>query len=525
MKSEEQVSGHSAAAVGEAPPRPPTPRDGPHAPPVSARTPPDSPRAPEGSAPPARVESSTHAVHQSRPPAAAPRRTDEAHRPRREPMAHEKRVLLMALAAGAPGVLVSLVLLWVGGYTPKVVWTLGALVVCFWLGFSFAVQGRVVRPLQTVSNLLAALREGDYSFRARGGRGHDALSEVIREINALGETLREQRIGALEATALLRTVMAEIDVAIFAFDPERRLRLVNRAGERLLARPEERAYGRTAEELGLEDVLRLRETETRTLTKAFPGGGGQMRRWGVRRSTFRERGVPHQLLVIGDLSRPLREEELKAWQRIVRVLGHELNNSLAPIKSIAGSVSSLLARDPLPEDWREDVRSGLDVVSARAESLSRFMESYARLARLPPPKLAPVELGQIVRRVAGLETRVRVSVIPGPELIVRADADQLEQLLINLVRNAADASLVTNGGVRIGWRASANAHVERWVEDEGLGLANTSNLFVPFFTTKPGGSGIGLVLSRQIAEAHGGALTLENRRGGPGCAARLRLPA
>ena len=525
MKSEEQVSGQSGAAVGEAPPRPPALRDEPHAPPGPAPAPSNSPRAPEDSAPPARVEAPTPAIHQSRPPAAPPRHPDEHHRPRREPMAHERRVLVMALAAGAPGVVVSVILLWVGGYTPKVVWTLGALVVCFWLGFSFAVQGRVVRPLQTVSNLLAALREGDYSFRARGGRGHDALSEVIREINALGETLREQRIGALEATALLRTVMAEIDVAIFAFDPERRLRLVNRAGERLLSRPEERAYGRTSEELGLEDVLRLRETETRTLTKAFPGDGGQMRRWGVRRSTFRERGVPHQLLVIGDLSRPLREEELKAWQRIVRVLGHELNNSLAPIKSIAGSVSSLLARDPLPDDWREDVRSGLDVVSARAESLSRFMESYARLARLPPPKLAPVELGQIVRRVAGLETRVRVSIIPGPELTVRADADQLEQLLINLVRNAADASLVTNGGVRIGWRASSNAHVEIWVEDEGLGLANTSNLFVPFFTTKPGGSGIGLVLSRQIAEAHGGALTLENRRGGPGCAARLRLPA
>jgi signal transduction histidine kinase len=235
--------------------------------------------------------------------------------------------------------------------------------------------------------------------------------------------------------------------------------------------------------------------------------------------------VPHQLLVISDLSQPLREEELKAWQRIVRVLGHELNNSLAPIKSIAGSLSSLLSREPLPEDWREDVGRGLDVVSTRAESLSRFMESYARLARLPPPRLAPVDLGRVVRRVAGLETRTRVSVLPGPEQTVRADADQLEQLLINLVRNAADASLVTGGCVRVGWRGTGNGHVDIWVEDEGLGLASTANLFVPFFTTKPGGSGIGLVLSRQIAEAHGGALTLENRRGASGCHARLRLPA
>lgn len=431
----------------------------------------------------------------------------------------------MTLAAGAPAVIVSLVLLWVGDYTPKVLWTLAALIGCFWLGFSFAVQGRVMRPLQTVSNLLAALREGDYSFRARGGHGDDALSEVIREINSLGETMRGHRIGALEATALLRTVMSEIDVAVFAFDPERRLRLVNRAGERLLALSSERALARTAEDLGLADCLRMRETEApHTLAKAFPGDGGVFRRWGVRRSTFREGGVPHQLLVISDLSQPLREEELRAWQRIVRVLGHELNNSLAPIKSIAGSLASLLAREPLPDDWREDVRDGLGVVSTRAESLSRFMESYARLARLPQPRLSTFELGQLVRRVAGIERRLRVEVLPGAEQMLTADADQLEQLLINVVRNAADASLVTGGGVQVGWRAGGNGHVEIWVEDEGLGLANTSNLFVPFFTTKPGGSGIGLVLSRQIAEAHGGTLTLENRRRGKGCLARLRLP-
>lgn len=443
----------------------------------------------------------------------------------REPASHERRVLLMTLAAGAPAVLVSLILLWTGDYTPKVFWTLATLIVCFWLGFSFAVQGRVVRPLQTVSNLLAALREGDYSFRARGGRGLDALSEVIREINALGGTLREQRVGALEATALLRTVMSEIDVAVFAFDPESRLRLVNRAGERLLTQSSSRAVGRTAEELGLDDCLRVSEADAgHTLAKGFPGDGGVFRRWGVRRSSFRERGVPHQLLVISDLSQPLRAEELKAWQRIVRVLGHELNNSLAPIKSIAGSLASLLAREPLPGDWREDARRGLTVVSSRAESLGRFTESYARLARLPPPRLAPVNLGQLVRRVAGLETRLGVETLAGPEQTVRADADQLEQLLINLVRNAADASLVTGGAVRVGWRGGGGGHVEIRVEDEGLGLANTANLFVPFFTTKPGGSGIGLVLSRQIAEAHGGTLTLENRRGGKGCEARLRLP-
>src|SRR5437764_6171563 len=441
-----------------------------------ASTPPSSTPATATAAPPtASQQSALHLQKKSRSA-------------RREPLSHERRVLLMTLAAGAPAVVASLALLVTGDYTPKVFWTLLTLIACFWLGFSFAVQARVVRPLQTVSNLLAALREGDYSFRARGGRGDDALSEVIREINSLGATMREHRVGALEAAALLHTVMSEIDVAVFAFDPEGRLRLLNRAGERLLARGPERALGRTADELGLGDCLRVSDDdESHTLTKSFRGDGGVLRRWGVRRSAFRERGVAHQLLVVADLSRPLREEELKAWQRIVRVLGHELNNSLAPIKSIAGSLASLLAREPLPADWREDVRSGLDVVSARAESLSRFMESYARLARLPQPRLAPVELGRLVRRVAGLETRLRVEVAPGAELTVSADADQLEQLLINLVRNAADASLVTEGAVRVGWRGGANGHVEIWVEDEGLGLASPAHLFVPFFTTKPGG--------------------------------------
>jgi signal transduction histidine kinase len=229
------------------------------------------------------------------------------------------------------------------------------------------------------------------------------------------------------------------------------------------------------------------------------------------------------MLVISDLSRALREEERQAWQRLVRVIGHELNNSLAPIKSIAGSLESLVSREPPPADWKEDMQRGLSVISSRAAALGRFMDAYARLARLPQPKLKSLPLGPLVNRVAGLETRLPVIVVEGPDIVVRADGDQLEQLLINLVRNAVDASLETGGRVMVRWGRSAG-QVEILVEDEGHGLSNTSNLFVPFFTTKPGGSGIGLVLSRQIAEAHGGSLTLENRKTGPGCEARLRLP-
>jgi nitrogen fixation/metabolism regulation signal transduction histidine kinase len=438
-------------------------------------------------------------------------------RPRRGVM-FETRLVLMALAAGFPAILVSLLLLWTGTYSSPTRWTLTVTLVAVWLGASMAIRGKVAYPLQTLSNLLSALREEDFSIRGRETRSGSALGEVFAEVNALSDMLRGQRLSSLEATALLRKVMEQIEVAIFTFDDEQRLQLLNRAGERLLANPAERILGRTAEELGLNACLE--GAPVRTATMMFPGESG---RWGIRRSTFREHGRPHQMLVLANLSQALREEERQAWQRLIRVLGHELNNSLAPIKSMAGTLGRLLTRQPRAADWEEDARRGLSVIEGRAESLSRFMEGYSRLARLPSPRLRPADLGALVRRAVGLERRLEVTLLPGPELTLQADPDQLEQMLINLVRNAVDAALETGGSVRVGWKRNAD-YVELSVEDEGPGLPNTLNLFVPFFTTKTGGTGIGLVLCRQIAEAHGGTLTLENRASGPGCEARVRLP-
>ncbi len=434
-------------------------------------------------------------------------------------LSYEGRVVLLALLAGLPGSFTALWILWTRDFTARTEWTLTVLIVGAWFGFAMAVRERVVFPLQTLSNLLGALREGDFSVRGRSPRPDDALGEVMREVNTLGSTLREQRLGALEATTLLRTVMREIDVAIFAFDERNRLRLVNRAGEKLLASPPERLLGQTAIELNMQACLD--GPSQTTLQTAFPGAAG---RWGVRRTRIRERGLPLELVVISDLTQALSEQELQAWQRLVRVLGHELNNSLAPIKSIAGSLERILTRDPLPDDWRDDMRRGLNVITSRSESLSRFIGAYARLAKLPRPQLQPLEIASCVGRAARFETRVNVEVQPGPDMTVQGDPDQLEQVLINLLRNAADASLATSGRVMAGWRRDG-AMLEVWVKDEGPGLSSTANLFVPFFTTKPGGSGIGLVLSRQIAEGHGGALMLENRTDRQGCVARLRLPA
>ncbi len=440
---------------------------------------------------------------------------------RSEGLKFERRITILALLAGFPAVALCVFLLWYDGYSAQIQWTVDLFLVLLWLGISLNLKQRIVRPLQTLSNILAAIREGDYSIRGRRALTGDALGEVMLEVNDLGQTLREQRLGAMEATALLRTVMAEIDVAVFAFDGEHQLRLVNRAGERLLAQPAARLLDRTSDELGLTECLNWPVGgPPRTMQMVFPGGVG---RWDIRRSTFREGGQQLQLLVLTDLSQTLREEERTAWQRLLRVLGHELNNSLAPIKSVAGSLADLIRREPEPADWRDDMHRGLAVISSRADSLARFVESYSKLARLPPPRLEPLKIGMLLSRVASLETRLPVHVVTGPELVVRGDDVQLEQLLINLVRNAVDASMETLGGVEVGWQ-QMNGQVEVWIRDEGPGLASTANLFVPFFTTKAQGSGIGLVLSRQIAEAHGGTLTLENRQQLRGCEARLILP-
>jgi two-component system, NtrC family, nitrogen regulation sensor histidine kinase NtrY len=434
------------------------------------------------------------------------------------PILYERRILLLALAAGLGGSLVAFILLWTGDFSSNLRWTLSILIAVGWLSFAFSAQSRVAFPLRTLSNLLAALREGDFSIRARGANREDVLGEVLWEVNALSDTLRKQRLGAVEATALLRKVMEEIDVAVFTFDGAGSLRLVNRAGERILSLPEDRLLGRTAEELGLSTCL---EGETPRIEQMdFPGKSG---RWEIHRGSFREAGWPHQLLVISDLSRALRDEERQAWQRLIRVIGHELNNSLAPIKSVAENLERVVARKKRAPDWEDDLKQGLGIIAARSDGLARFMNAYARLARLPPPVMQPMDVGTWVRRAAALELRMKVQVESGPELQIQADPDQLEQLLINLLHNSVDAALETGGGVRVGWQREGSS-LEVWVQDDGPGIPSPANLFVPFFTTKQGGSGIGLVLCRQIAEAHAGTLSLENRDGVKGSEARLRLP-
>ena len=452
-------------------------------------------------------------------------RPGDRHQPRKR-LLYARRVSLFSALVALPGAIISGVLIWQQSWTIESKLTLFLLEIIAWWLLAMALQEHATRPLQTLANVVAALREEDYSFRARNAVPEDALGELSLEVNALADMLSDQRTRAIEATALLRRVVEEIDIPLFAFDPDNRLQLVNSAGERLLQQPSVRLLGRTAQEIGLQGCLKVADESLVPMQFA-----ASQARWLVRRSSFRQKGVPHTLVVLSDVSRALREEERNAWQRLVRVLGHELNNSLTPIKSIAGSLQARIAQTELSQQERQDFVRGLEIIETRAASLNRFLQAYRQLAQMPPPVRRKSSLSNIALRVAALETRMEVRVAAGPDVEMMVDPDQLEQMLINLVRNAAEAALeasaADNGSARlpevtVSWRTS-DKDVTMTIEDNGPGLLNPSNLFTPFYTTKPSGNGVGLVLSRQIAEAHQGTIELSNRPGARGCVAEVVL--
>lgn len=441
-------------------------------------------------------------------------------------LTHLRKIQLLAFLCGLPGLLSTLVLLTTGDYTAKVYMTVLPLATLAWLAFALYQQAAIVRPVQTASNMLSALREGDFSLRASHVSADDPIGQLLLEINQLREVLESHRTSARDSLALLNTVLGEVEVAIFTFDASGRVSLVNQAGIRLLNGDSASAIlGRKPQELGLQAMLQADLGSSRSLLHSQPATstfGGK--RYAIRRGRFRESGEPHTLLLLTDVSENLREEERMAWKRLIRVLGHELNNSIAPVKSLSGSLRKIIAQDPLPEDWREDIDDGLEVIQMRIEGLAAFMEDYARLARLPPPSHQTVDLGSLLQRLASLTPDLPIVIREEPPVELRADPAQLEQLFLNLLKNAAEASRETGGRVLVSWRRELS-EVIITITDEGPGIANPENLFTPFFSTKQGGSGIGLTLSRQIAEAHEGQLTLANRHDGQsGACATLRLP-
>lgn len=458
----------------------------------------------------------------------------EVPRPTRVPLGRssrrlsfERRLRLWLWLMGLPLLLLCWLLLWQRHAEATMQAIVLLVAVAGWALVVSLLAEQVTRPLQTLANVVAALREDDYSFRARGARRDDALGDLALEVNALASMLQSQRAGALEAMALVERVLNAMQSPVVAFDPEGRLKLLNPAGEQAFGLQAKNALGQSAAQLRLEHLLRSQDDELLSLEGAQQAG-----RWVVKRASFRLRGIPHTLLVLADVSAALREEERQAWERLIRVLGHEINNSLTPIKSIAASLRNRLDGMRLKSAGYEDSNDffrGLEIIESRAESLNRFLQAYRQLMGLPSPRLAPVPIGALVDRVARLETRLSVTVRPGAEVTIVADADQLQQALINLVRNAVEAGLDPDSAsaaprVEMAWEIMGGEIIIA-VLDNGPGLSNASNLFVPFYTTKPSGTGIGLVLSQQIAQAHRGYVQLANRTDGTrGCRAELRLP-
>lgn len=435
-------------------------------------------------------------------------------------ISHFNRLKLLAFASATPGLLATAILLWHGDYDTKVWFTCLGLAAALWLFFSVRLFNGLKHPLQSASNMLSAVREGDFSLHPSHPRADDPLGELMLEISLLTAVMSEQRMEALEATALLSKVIAEVDAAVLTFDPDRRITLANPIALQLLECAQQDLIGRFAAEFNLDAALEAAPNST--IPRPV---GDASQRFAVRRGSFRVDGKPHSLLILIDVSRTLRDEELLAWKRLIRVLGHEINNSMSPIRSIADSLRALAAKPELDAEDREDLSDGLEVILQRSNSLTRFIADYARLAKLPPPNRRPVDLAQLIDRVAALYSDAATVQLPAQRnpLHLTADPEQIEQAMVNLLKNAVEAAAMTHGSVQLNWFADGQS---AWVQviDSGPGIANPDNLFIPFFSTKPSGSGIGLALSRQIVEGHGGSLQLTNRDGTQGAIATLRLP-
>lgn len=478
------------------------------------------------------LEGSAESIDVASPSDQIPRKRVPLRANRRR-LSYDLRLRLWLVGAAVPTIVCACWVVAEQSASPLLVVGTGLGVALFYSIAAGVLFEQITRPLQTLSNVVAALREDDFSFRARGARRGDSLGDLALEINSLAGTLQGQRGAARDALTLAERVMGAMRTPVLAFTADGLLRSLNPAAEQSFGLLRLTAVGRSADVLGLKSLFLLQDGAVHT-HPAVSGVAGE-KRWSLRRSSFRLGGVPHTLFVLSDVDAALREEERMAWQRLVRVLSHEINNSLTPITSLAGSLQARLPAQDMAEATvlalgdAADLRRGLHLIEDRAVSLHRFLQAYQQLARLPRPVLRPVVLGELLQRVTALETRCPVQLAAGPELVLALDGAQIEQLLINLLRNAVEAALSVGAtdrevSVRVRWAVRAG-EVAVEIEDDGPGLTETANLFVPFYTTKQGGSGIGLVLAQQIAQAHGGTLTLSNRAGSQGCVAVLQLPA
>lgn len=371
---------------------------------------------------------------------------------------------------------------------------------------------------RSLSNLLDAMIQGDYTLRAYSGNHDLALKELILAINTLAERLNKQRIESVESQLLLRTVINHIDVAIIALNDENKLIFFNPAAQKLL-QIENTQTGENELNLQLEQLSLIKSGENKVLPLQF---SEQYGKFNIHMETFREKGEQQKLFFITNVSDILRSEERNAWQSLVRVLSHEINNSLSPINSISLTLKRFLDKNENIQDHKDNLLEGLSIIAQRSNNLKEFVNSYKQISQLPAPKQKLTSINKLVEKVILLFHKNTIAVVSIQEIELFIDPVQIEQVLINLIKNAIEASdtiaeIIISGGIE-------NAMFVLKIIDEGTGITNQDNIFVPFYTTKKQGSGIGLILCRQILEVHNGKLSLTNRKSKKGCKVSITLP-
>ncbi|WP_144392852.1 sensor histidine kinase [Pleionea sediminis] len=377
---------------------------------------------------------------------------------------------------------------------------------------------KIQNQFLTLSNILEAITKNDYTMRSRYYNEGDALGQLVKQINQLSDTLSKQKTQAAESQQLVKTIVQQIHVAIIALDEHKKITLANPEAQRLFGRYDHQIIGHTLDSLNIN----LLENIGREAVKEFqfPGRSGHFQ---IIKDQYFDEGKRHDIYFLTDIKVLLRKQERESWQKLVRVLSHEINNSLAPISSFAGTIRSIAKTQSLEQTFAEQLNESLSIIAERANGLKNFIDTYRQLTNTPSPNKQPLNFNKIVHQIASLfddshfETQLDVQ----DEIV--ADATLLEQVLINLIKNAKEAQNDSDKAITIKSHRMNNSFLIE-VMDKGSGIQNSDNLFTPFYTTKKSGSGIGLALCRQIIDAHDGFISITNRKDTQGCTVSIELP-
>ncbi|CAM3699627.1 Sensor protein FixL [Vibrio aerogenes CECT 7868] len=434
---------------------------------------------------------------------------------RRTHSLQQKQTRLLLMAA-LPPTLILLITLWFVGASGYLI-ALTALTLMLFTGYcALTARHQLDYHLTTILNLVESLNQQEFSLRGKLSGQNDTMDTLLAQINQLSETMQHQSLALNQHQYLINTILRNVDVAVLAVNASQQIAFANDGAAALYQMTPDQLQHQSAAALNL---LPLINGQNRQVTEwHFPAG---QHRYQIIYDHYFELGQQHTLLFITDVSDMLRGETHKAWKNLLRVLSHEINNTLTPVASLSQTLRQLLPETK--DDALREVDHGLAMIEERAGNLKQFINSYRQLTQLPEPKLTQTRIDSLIRSVLPLFTDRPITLLTETPIEIQVDPAQLQQLLINTLKNADEAMADKQQPIEINWQQQPGS-TTLIITDRGTGITNPDNLFVPFYSTKSGGSGIGLMLCRQIAQNHGGDYTLRDRRDSPGCMATLTLP-